>query len=433
MSGKNFLPQVKEQYEALPYPPRNPADERERLIQRIGDCLIVLNHHCFGGRRDFRDGFRALVAGGGTGDSTLYLAEQLRHLPGEVVHLDLSEAAMEIARQRAEVRKLGNIRWLNASIMDLPELGLEPFDYINCTGVLHHLESSEAGLAMLERVLRPGGVILLMLYGKYGRRSVYDMQALLRGFLPADAAIADKIRMTRQLLAVLPGRNSFRRELDTWRMEIAPEGFGDAGLYDLLLHSQDRCFDVPELYALAASANLDILAFVDRADAYDPRTHVRPGIDARHLDGYDLRRRQAIAELMVGNLSAHEFYLGHRGINEAASLDDERNALVLLGAMHGHHREIGEGMTPGRTITFTGRSGTLTVTGTAVNRVLFAHMDGVTPLSRVYDRVQAAVPGIDRAAVAGELRDLYAALHARGHLFLIRAGHYGLAVPRYQP
>lgn len=433
MSGKSFLPRVKEQYEALPYPPRDPAEERERLIQRIGDCLIVLNHHCFGGRRDFRDGFRALVAGGGTGDSTIYLAEQLRHLSGEVVHLDLSEAAMEIARQRAEVRNLSNIRWLNASIMDLPGLGLEPFDYINCTGVLHHLESSEAGLARLERVLRPGGVILLMLYGKYGRRSVYDMQALLRSFLPADAAIADKIRMTRQLLAALPGRNSFRRELDTWRMEIAPEGFGDAGLYDLLLHSQDRCFDVPGLYELAGSAGLDILAFVDRADAYDPQTHLRPGIDRRHLDGYDLRRRQAIAELMIGNLSAHEFYLGHRGVNQSASLDDERNALVLLGAMHGHHREISEGLTPGRTITFTGRSGALTVTGTAVNRVLFAHMDGITPLSRVYEQVQAAVPSIDRAAVAAELRDLYKLLNAHGHLFLIRAGHYGIEVPRHHP
>ena len=77
MGSSDFLPLVKAQYEALPYPPRDPADERRRLIHLVGDNLITLSHHCFGGAKDFRDSFRALVAGGGTGDSTIYLAEQL--------------------------------------------------------------------------------------------------------------------------------------------------------------------------------------------------------------------------------------------------------------------------------------------------------------------------------------------------------------------
>jgi ubiquinone/menaquinone biosynthesis C-methylase UbiE len=89
------------------------------------------------------------VAGGGTGDSTIYLAEQLRELGGEVVYLDVSAASMAVARARADVRGLTNIRWLNDSLMNLPALGLGVFDYISCTGVLHHLESTEAGLAAL--------------------------------------------------------------------------------------------------------------------------------------------------------------------------------------------------------------------------------------------------------------------------------------------
>ena len=40
---------------------------------------------------------RALVAGGGTGDATIFLAEQLRHTDAQVVHLDMSSASIAIA------------------------------------------------------------------------------------------------------------------------------------------------------------------------------------------------------------------------------------------------------------------------------------------------------------------------------------------------
>jgi ubiquinone/menaquinone biosynthesis C-methylase UbiE len=430
MPGADFLPLVREQYEAFPYPPRDPGEERHRLIHRIGDNLITLNHHCFAGARDFH-GFRALVAGGGTGDSTIYLAEQLRDFDAEIIHLDLSDTSMAVAAERARVRNLANVRFVNASIMNLPELGLGEFDYINCTGVLHHLASSEAGLAVLKRMLRADGAILVMLYGKYGRRSVYDMQALLRQYLPPGTSITGKVRLARQLLAALPPTNSFIRDLDTWRHEIAPEGFGDAGLYDLLLHSQDRCFDVPDLYRLADSADLEILAFVDRAAAYDPRSHLAATAPALHLEALDLRTRQAVAELMVGDLVSHEFYLGRRGINRCAALDNERNALVMVGAMHGRHREIGAGLAPGKVVRIQGRCGTVVVTGNAVNRVLFALMDGVTPLGEIYDRIQASVPGLSRTDLRNGIGDLYRTLHAHGHLFLLEAGSYGVKVPDY--
>ncbi len=401
----------------------------------MGDNLIVLNHHCFNGARDFRAGFRALVAGGGTGDSTIYLAEQLRNFAAEVVYLDVSAASLAVARERAAIRGLTNIRWVNDSILNLPALGLGAFDYVSCTGVLHHLASTEAGLGILTGALRDDGVILLMLYGRYGRRSVYDMQALLRTYLPADAGIGEKVRLTRQLLAALPASNSFIRELDKWRREIAADGFGDAGLYDLLLHSQDRCFDVPELYRLAGSAGLDLLGFVDRAAAYEPLNLLAPTAsqaDQRAwLASLDLPRRQAIAEQMGGDLSAHEFYLGHAGLNRVATLADEANTLVLLGAMHGKHAEIADGLTPGRTLTLTGRSGTVTVTGTPVNRELFRRMDGVTPLAEIYARVPQAVPQATRDVVQRELEDLYRALHPHGHLYLLRQGSYGSQVPDY--
>ena len=184
MSDKPYLDAVKQQYEDFPYPPRNPADEAHRLYHANSGNLLQINHHCFGGKRDFRKDFRCLVAGGGTGDTVIYLAEQLRHCQAELVYLDMSAASRKVAEERARVRGLGNITWVTASIMELPGLGLGKFDYIECCGVLHHLASTEAGLQALTEVLREDGAIFLMLYGKYGRQAVYDMQALLQD-LPA--------------------------------------------------------------------------------------------------------------------------------------------------------------------------------------------------------------------------------------------------------
>jgi len=426
-----YLPAVRAQYEALPYPPRDPAEERLRLIHRTADHLIRINHHCFGGERDFSAGFRVLVAGGGTGDSTIYLAEQLRGFDAEIVHLDFSAASMAVARARAGVRGLDNITWVHASLMRLPQLGLGTFDYINCTGVLHHLESSEAGLAALAGSLAPGGALLLMLYGKYGRRSVYDMQGLLRAYLPADMDMAERVRRARELIAALPSSNSFVRDLDVWRAEIAEDGLGDAGFYDLLLHSRDRCFDVPQLYALTASAGLDILTFIDRSCDYEPASHLRDPELLRHLDGMDEPRRQAIAELLTGDLASHEFYVGHRDINRTASFADDNKAIVLMGKAHGRHRDIGAALAPGRSVTFSGRSGSTTVAGNAVNRVLFSLMDGVTPLAEVFAKVHAAVPGIAPAALREAVGELYRSLEAQGHVCLLQAGDYGKKVPDY--
>ena len=69
---------VREQYEAYPYPARDPKDERKRLIVGSPSNLAEIDHYVFAGRGDFAAPFRALVAGGGTGDAAIMLAQQLQ-------------------------------------------------------------------------------------------------------------------------------------------------------------------------------------------------------------------------------------------------------------------------------------------------------------------------------------------------------------------
>jgi ubiquinone/menaquinone biosynthesis C-methylase UbiE len=261
MQSNRVLAPVKAQYHDYPYPPRNPDDEKSRLIHTVGGGLFILNHHCFNGRLDVSSGFRCLIAGGGTGDCAIYLAEQLRKFDAEIVYLDFSDAARAIAEERAKVRGLKNITWITSPIQKIPELKLGNFDFINCSGVLHHLESTEAGLDILANTLKSDGAMYLMLYAKYGRNAVYDMQQLLRDYLPADAKNAEKVELARQLIDALPETNSFRRDIKRWASELSKTGLGDSGLFDLLLHSQDRCFTVPQIYDLTKNSGLNFLGF----------------------------------------------------------------------------------------------------------------------------------------------------------------------------
>ena len=84
MKLNQYLPKVREQYEALPYPPRDPAEEKRR-----------------------RDSWRS--------GSMIILAEQRRHTDAEVVHLDIAGAAIEFTRPRARAGGLRNISRVNES------------------------------------------------------------------------------------------------------------------------------------------------------------------------------------------------------------------------------------------------------------------------------------------------------------------------------
>ena len=306
----NALPDVKAQYEAMPYPPRDPTDERARLVRTWLDDLAMINHYCFAGKATFRDGFRVLVAGGGTGDSTIFLAEQLRDSDAEIVHLDFSSASLAIAQERAAVRGLQNIRWINDSLLSLPSLEVGKFDYINCVGVLHHLADPDAGLNALLAVSKDGGAMGVMVYAAYGRTGVYQMQSLMRLINTDETTHSGQIANTHQILDCLPPTNWFKRGEALY----GDHRNGDAGIYDLLLHSQDRAYTVGQLYEWLVDKHELNIEFTDverGRSSYLP--HLLMGISPPEvlttIRAMPLRTQYEIAELIHGRVQMHSFYL----------------------------------------------------------------------------------------------------------------------------
>ncbi len=113
---------------------------------------------------DHFEGKRCLDVGCGGGRYSFAMA---RMGAAEVVGVDVGEEGLADARRRAEAIGASNLQFRPASALDLPFEDGE-FDFVCCSGVLHHTPGVEQGLRECFRVLRPGGSMYILLYGSGG-------------------------------------------------------------------------------------------------------------------------------------------------------------------------------------------------------------------------------------------------------------------------
>ncbi|MCP9318380.1 class I SAM-dependent methyltransferase [Acetobacter persici] len=310
------------QYEAYPYPERNPQDEATRLLIGSPSHLREIDYWVFGARRPRSQPLRALIAGCGTGDGAIMLATQMARAdrPGEVVCVDRSRHALSIAQERAKVRDLSNIRFVEGSLTDLPNLDLGLFDYIDCCGVLHHLPDPDAALAGLEAALAPGGGMGLMVYAPYGRTGVYMLQDALGELAPYEEAPATRLDMARRVMRHLPA-TAWLRQNGNFGDHLSG---GDAGLYDLLLNPRDRAYTVGAFLDLLDGAGLEASSLMEPA-RYDPALFLPdPRVRAR-IAQLPARQQATIAEALTGNMATHVAYVVRKGARitppDASSFD----------------------------------------------------------------------------------------------------------------
>lgn len=397
------------QYEAYPYPQRDPREEAKRLIVGSPSHLREIDHWIFGARRPASRPLRALMAGGGSGDGTMMLAQQMQWAgrPGEVVWLDRSAAARQVAEARARQRGLANIRFVSGSLLDLPTLGLGEFDYIDCCGVLHHLPDPAAGLAALAGALAPGGGIGLMVYAPHGRTGVYMLQDALRLLAPEAEPPAARVEAARRLWKHLPETAWLRR--NPWITDHLDGG--DAGLYDLLLNPRDVSFSVPQLAALIEGAGLRLRCFVEPL-RYDPDCYLPdPRLRARTA-ALDPVARAALAESICGNMGIHIAYVTR---DEAPAPDwDDPAAIPVLRELDG--AALAKGLP---------RDGVLRVTfddirlGIPLPRLaaaILARVDGQRCIGEIGDAL--AANGIPREAFARDWAALRDAMEPLNRLLL---------------
>ncbi|MEM7076119.1 MAG: class I SAM-dependent methyltransferase [Pseudomonadota bacterium] len=371
MHGEKIpMSEVRDQYEAYPYPERRPRDEKTRLIVGSPSLPQEIDHFVFGGQRDWTQPLRILVAGGGTGDGLIQLTALLTQFgrPYEATYIDLSRASRKIAEERARVRKLRNISFVTGSLLEAADHG--PFDYIDCCGVLHHLPEPDAGFAALRAALAPGGGLGFMVYAPYGRSGVYPLQAAF-GALTHGMSPPERLKFGRRIYDTLPDGHPMK-----CNPNLNDHESGDAGFYDLLMHSQDRAYTVAELNAALTRTGWALSGFTVPI-LYDLQRF------APVPDGMDMVQSMDLAEKLNGTLRTHTGYAVADG--------------SPAGPAHGGHR------------------------------TLIPHLKGVQPGQLAKHVAQGKPPRLDTDGVAGtldlprETAPLLAAINGRRTLTEIAA------------
>jgi SAM-dependent methyltransferase len=290
---------VASHYEQFPYPPvDNMNNNPQEIPTFFGTSLFELNYFLWGGRRKFTEtGLNILIAGGGTSQMSAVVAHMLQehHVPGMVVHLDLSLNSIALAREHAVGLGVEHlVAFVQGSLLNVstyqPVMQHAPkgFDLIISTGVLHHLKNPSLGLISLRNALATNGGMFLMVYGTYGRAGVYHIQEALRTLAPADGSMTEqqRVKVAKDLVQMLPHDHpllvqqqhlveQIRKDRKDPTLEVGDLDLDtDSGIYDHLLHSQETSYTVASLVELAESAGVEIVDFVPSAK-YDPLKFLR--------------------------------------------------------------------------------------------------------------------------------------------------------------
>ena len=243
-----------------------------------------------------------LSAGCGTNQAAYYAC---RNPDWNVVGIDLSESSLSHQQMLKDKHNLNNLTLKKLDLTNIYQLGLD-FDFITCTGVLHHLPNPDEGLAALKNVLRPDGVMSLMVYGTSLRLGVYLMQEVFRtlGFKQTK----EDINIVRTTIESLDCEHVLKRYL-----KVADDLQYDAGIVDTFLHPQDCSFSVKELFKFTRKAGLEFLSWADpieySLDHSVPKSHVLwEKINKAILPQETLYH---INDLLVQNRGTHRFFCAH--------------------------------------------------------------------------------------------------------------------------
>lgn len=134
----------------------------------------------------FFQGKLCLDAGCGSGRAVRSILMQGAN---KVHAIDMGEGCVRNTRQR-NAQFADRLDVQLASVLEIP-FPSETFDIVHCDGVLHHTTDPKQGFKELVRVLKPGGTLIMGLYGRGGLMNfaIYSAR-LFRNIIPQTWTLA---------------------------------------------------------------------------------------------------------------------------------------------------------------------------------------------------------------------------------------------------
>jgi len=174
------------------------AGEGQRLKDQAATLADLLHDGL-----SFPSGARVFEAGCGVGAQTLELAR--RHPQAEFVSVDVSAASLAQAEAAVASAGLTNVRFQQADLF-APPFAARSFDAAFVCFVLEHLADPSGALRALQRVLKPGGA-LIVIEGDHGSTLFHPESAFARRAIQAQidlqAAAGGDANIGRRLYPLL--------------------------------------------------------------------------------------------------------------------------------------------------------------------------------------------------------------------------------------
>jgi hypothetical protein len=253
----------------------------------------------------------------------------------------------------------------------------------------------------------------LMLYGRAGRLAVYAGQELMRLVNDGVGDPRLKTQHARGVVEGLPRTNWLLRGSGPNR--VLSEFLDDeSNLNDVLLHEQDRAYNVLEIYEFLAAAQLELIEFTSfHSDPpsfrrmYDPMVWITDPVLQSHISKLPRPQQQAIAEAMSCMITCHGFYAAAKAVDRIASPDDLDMVPFFLyfdpGNLAKHFRAAA-----GRECGLNYRRSTAQFKVGKYSANLVAGIDGSRSIGELFDMVHQNSGG---AATQSELRQDFRAFY----------------------
>lgn len=139
------------------------------ISQRDDFAYRLLKNH-------LKEGMRVLDIGCGSGDVS-FLAAQIVGEKGSVTGIDNNTSLLDMGKRRLEESTLKNLSFIEKDLKDISDLE-EKYDAITGRWVLMYLPDPEKTLALLKKLLVPGGIMIFQESDAMGARLNQDFPCL---------------------------------------------------------------------------------------------------------------------------------------------------------------------------------------------------------------------------------------------------------------
>ena len=271
------MKKIKEQYNLYTYP--EPIEDMKKAIDNgyidLSDANLFWD--TFFPDKAYTNNLNVLIAGCGT-NQAIYLA--LANPNWKIYGIDLSENSIKFVEKQIKKYDLKN---LTIEMKDIFEVtSKDKYDLVISTGVIHHTKDPKLALKTLSSATKKEGALCIMVYAKYFRTGVYDLQKIFKYLgIKQDA---DGIKFVKNYIEnILPDDHIAKKFYKSTSSEI------DTAIVDTWLNPQDTAYDANDLKELINGTGSYFQNWLDNLFCY-PQAHFddfKNDIDLSLLDHLD--------------------------------------------------------------------------------------------------------------------------------------------------